>query len=76
VLSVDIEAEVNAGHCVEPDNEMQVSAITPGVIARADSSTAFVLKPIDRCLRWLAACPADVELIVEARVESPNGVIS
>lgn len=51
VLSVEIEAALKAGHCVEPESDMQVSAIaTPGAATRIDSSAVLVLRPIALCL--------------------------
>lgn len=50
MLSVDIEAASNAGHCVDPDREMQLCAIVPGIIAMADIKAVFALNLVDRCL--------------------------
>lgn len=53
VLSVEIEAELKAEHCVDPESEMQFCAIAPGVAARIDSRAVLVLRPIDLCFRLL-----------------------
>lgn len=47
VLSVDIEAEVNAGHAVDPESDMHFCAIAPGVDTSTESKTAlFLILPL------------------------------
>jgi hypothetical protein len=55
VLSVDIEAEVKAGHEVDPESEMQVSAIAPDAVASIDNKTVLFLIPPALFLRLLEA---------------------
>lgn len=58
VLSVEMEAALKAGHCVDPEREMQFCAIAPGAAARIDSRVVLVLGPIDLCFRLLDfVCP-------------------
>jgi hypothetical protein len=57
VLSVEIEAELKAGHCVEPESEMQFCAIAPGAAARTERSAVLVLRPDDRCFRLVEQSP-------------------
>ena len=51
VLSVDMEEELKAGHCVEPASEMQFWAIADGAAARIDSSAVLVVSPIGDLFR-------------------------
>jgi hypothetical protein len=58
VLSVEIEAELKAEHCVDPESEMQLCAVAAGAAARIDSSALLMLSPIDLCFRLLEiVCP-------------------
>jgi hypothetical protein len=71
VLPVEIEAVLNAGHCVEPDNEMQVSAIAVGITASTDNSADLVLNFIDRCFRSAEHCLlVALGSIIKERVDS------
>jgi hypothetical protein len=45
VLSVDIEAELKAGHVVEPEREMQLCAIAAGVAPRIVKRIADFFNP-------------------------------
>jgi hypothetical protein len=77
VLSVDIDAELNAEHCVEPDNEIQLCAIAPGVRASADNRAVFVLKPVDASLRLLERfLLLALDAIVEFRSDSSDSAMS
>jgi hypothetical protein len=46
LLSVDIDAEAKAGHAVDPESEMHVSAIAPGAVASIDSKAALFIPPV------------------------------
>ncbi len=75
VLSVEIEAELNAEHCVEPESDIQVSAIAPGAAARIESSAVLALRPVGLDLRLLEPfCPLDA--IVGLRGDPDDGIIS
>jgi hypothetical protein len=54
VLSTDIEADWKAGHCVDPESDMQFCAIATGAAARIDSRAVLVLIPIEGCFRLFA----------------------
>jgi hypothetical protein len=77
MLSVEMDAELNAGHCVEPESEMQFCAIAPGAAARTDKRAVLTLMPIDRCFRLLEQLPRAPldEAIAGSRGDS-DGVIS
>jgi hypothetical protein len=45
VLSVDIEAELKAGHVVEPEREIQLCAIAAGTAPRSVKRTADFFNP-------------------------------
>lgn len=47
VLSVDIEAELNAGHSVDPESDIQFCAIATGEAASIDSNAVLVLNPLE-----------------------------
>ena len=58
VLSVDIDAELKAGHCVDPESEIQFCAIAAGIAARIDSRAFLVPNDrIGRCFRSLEPLP-------------------
>lgn len=76
MLSVDIEAVLNAGHCVEPDNETQLCAIAPGVTARTDNSAVLLLKPVDRCFRSLEQFGFAPSSIIVPRLDSTDSIVS
>jgi hypothetical protein len=63
VLSVEIDAELKAEHCVELESEMQLCAMACGAAARTDRSAVLVLRPIDLCFR----------LVVEQFPLAPRG---
>ncbi len=62
-----MDEELNAGHCVEPESEMQFCAIAAGAAARIDKRAVLVLRPIERCFRLLEQFP---------RGDSDDAVIS
>jgi hypothetical protein len=78
VLSVEMEAELKAGHCVEPDSEMQFCAIARGAAARTDKRAVLVLSPIARCFRLVEQFPLPPldEAIVGSRGDCDDGTIS
>ncbi len=77
MLSVDIDAELNAEHCVEPDKEMQLCAIAPGVSASADNRAIFLLKPGDPSLRLFERVRLlALDAIVEFRGDSSDSAMS
>lgn len=73
MLSVDIEAALNAGHCVDPDKEIQVCAIAPGIMAMADNRAALILSRFDRCCRLDAVLVLDP--IADPRLYSTDSAI-
>jgi hypothetical protein len=65
VLSVDIEAELNAGHVVEPERGIQLCAIAVGTALRSVKRKADFFNPPILCFRLLDESnvpPVDIEL--------------
>lgn len=46
---VDIDAAPKAGHCVEPESDIQSCATTTGAAARREKRAALILNPM---FRW------------------------
>jgi hypothetical protein len=76
VLSVEMDAELKAEHCVEPEREMQFCAMACGAAARTDRSAVLVLRPIELCFRLVVEqfplAPLD-ELELELELEAIVG---
>jgi len=72
-----MDAELKAGHCVEPDSEMQFCAIAWGAAARTDKRAVLVLSPIERCFRLVEQFPLPPldEAIVGSRGDCDDGAI-
>lgn len=74
---MDIEAELNAGHCVDPDSDIQFCAIATGEAANIDSSAVLVLNPLEpRCPLLSPPLLPSLNAIVRSRDDRDGSIVS